>query len=432
MWFMAARTDGIDMRYATLDVMRGLAALWVFLFHVRPGAALAEMAPWFARFCSYGELGVAAFFVISGYCLTASARSAMRRDESTPSFVRRRLTRIFPPFWCSIAVVAAVPFVVELISAVKSGSFVAPDPAYAAYGVWDWIGIATMTRVFFSHGEHLQNSFTQINAVYWTLAIEVQFYMVVALALAARRRFMRVIVGVTAVSLLALSFGFLFRTGLFLAWWPMFALGIGLYVLLERGYSPRKLLGERAAPVSAAVLAALLFMVCFYRPETIALEGYRFTIFGIWFALALWPMHAFDKAINNLPKHRSAVVAVFGRSLLLLGATSYTVYLLHGKLCWIGMQFARQIVSEDSIAFQALVMLITLPMCYPFYMWCEKPFIRGGVRKSKLQAGPAPRPASLSTPRLASRRSPAMPAMDKPGSRTPTPQRAAPVRKSRP
>jgi peptidoglycan/LPS O-acetylase OafA/YrhL len=381
---MSGKIPAINKRYASLDVMRGMAALWVLMYHVRPSPALAEIAPWFARFCSYGELGVPAFFVISGYCITASARSAMRRDESAGRFMHRRLTRIFPPFWCSIIVVAAAPFVVELISSLKTGEFVSPNPAFMTYSALDWIGIATMTRVFFSHGEHLQQSFTQINAVYWTLAIEVQFYMVVALALAARKRYTQIIVAVTGGSLIALMLPMMFRTGLFLAWWPMFALGIVLYGLIERGYTPQQLFGKQAALISTMMLAGLMFVIIrYYHPHALLLEGQRFTIFGAWFALALWPMHTFDHAVDHFSQHRSAIVAGLGRLLLLLGAMSYSIYLLHGKLSWIGMQFARQIVSEDSPAFQMVVICLTLPMCYPFYYFCEKPFIRSSAQQYK-------------------------------------------------
>ncbi len=380
---MPGTAKGIGMRYATLDVLRGLAALWVFTYHVRPSESLAAWAPWFAAFCKYGELGVPAFFVISGYCLRASSRSAMRRDESAATFMKRRLMRIFPPYWCSIAVVVAVPWIIEAISSVKTGGFSAPNPNYAVYSPVDWLGIVTMTRVFFSGGEHLQESFTAVNAVYWTLAIEVQFYIVMALALLVRKRFGRVIAAVTVVSLAAVAAGPLFRTGWFLSWWPMFAMGNGLYVLFERGYTPGQLFGDRAKSVCAVMLLLMTaIVVLLYHPQAYPLEGYRFTIFGTWFALAIWPMHAFDEPINRLPQHRVRIVALGGRGLLLLGAMSYSVYLLHGKVCWIAMQFVRQVINEDSAAFQFITIAVTLAMCYPFYRWCEKPFIRsGGARR---------------------------------------------------
>jgi len=64
------------------------------------------------------------------------------------------------------------------------------------------------------------------------------------------------------------------------------------------------------------------------------------------------------------------------------------------------MQIVRQVVSQDSLLFHALTIIVTLAMCYPFYRWCEKPFIRpGGGTGSRTapHADPAA-PASIATP----------------------------------
>src|SRR5258707_14126470 len=109
------------MKYLTLDILRGVAALWVFTYHF-PFYTAESVNPTLLKFFHLGHLGVPMFFVISGYCLMASARTVRRRNETVTSFLFRRMLRIYPPFWCSVLVVVAVPFVVELLSSLRTGA----------------------------------------------------------------------------------------------------------------------------------------------------------------------------------------------------------------------------------------------------------------------------------------------------------------------
>src|SRR5262249_53973624 len=100
------------VKYPLLDPLRGIAALWVFVAHYQFSPAfVAACGPVYPLIKS-GHLGVPMFFVISGYCIVASARSSLRRGESAAGFLFRRGVRILPPFWCSILVIAALPFMV--------------------------------------------------------------------------------------------------------------------------------------------------------------------------------------------------------------------------------------------------------------------------------------------------------------------------------
>src|SRR5271169_5946163 len=110
----------------SLEIARGLAALWVFLYHMRfsldPGL--------FRQFADCGMLGVPLFFVISGYCMMASSRSTIAKGHTAGSFLRRRLRRIFPPFWASIAVCIVTPFIGALFYWYRAGSLHLPSPPW--------------------------------------------------------------------------------------------------------------------------------------------------------------------------------------------------------------------------------------------------------------------------------------------------------------
>src|SRR5437867_496366 len=90
-------------RYWSLDIWRGFACLAVVVYHScfyfqaeRPDVN-HEIKEILNRFWA----GVPAFFVISGYCIAATADSTRRRGSASQYF-RRRLRRIFPPYWACL------------------------------------------------------------------------------------------------------------------------------------------------------------------------------------------------------------------------------------------------------------------------------------------------------------------------------------------
>ena len=73
-------------RYGLVDALRGCAALAVVLAHVPPSLSEATLggAPAEGGLHPFGYEAVLIFFVISGYCIAASARS-LGRNSSDPS-----------------------------------------------------------------------------------------------------------------------------------------------------------------------------------------------------------------------------------------------------------------------------------------------------------------------------------------------------------
>ena len=54
------------------------------------------------------NLGVSLFFVISGYCIAASAEATARKGGSPWGFMGRRVWRIYPPYWAALLGFVAV------------------------------------------------------------------------------------------------------------------------------------------------------------------------------------------------------------------------------------------------------------------------------------------------------------------------------------
>ncbi len=373
------------MRYMLLEPLRGLAALWVFCFHFHFSESFQAACPRLHAVLKAGALGIPMFFVLSGYCITASAQSALRHKESTGSFLYRRLRRIYPPYWFSILVVISIPFLIELLSSLKTGRYTPPTPAnlnygFLNYGLVDWFLVGTLTQVFVPVREAttLQYKFTTINAVYWTLAIEVQFYLAVTLAIYLRRCY-TVLLTVTAVSLPFLFVPTSMLVGVFLPFWPMFAVGVLLYWVLERGLAPSRLLRPSLWPLAWMCLVGLLVGFIFYL---ISGSPINHLAFAAGFALCLYLGEGLDRpfAERVLSSKRLAVrmIAVTSMS---LGAMSYSLYLLHGRLQFLSIQVLRQVFPPNSIIFDLAVIAVTCVACFLFYHFCERPFMSSRQRK---------------------------------------------------
>lgn len=346
------------MLSTSLEIARGLAALWVFVYHLRfgldPGA--------FRRLADAGFLGVPLFFVISGYCMMASSRGIIAKQKSAGTFLRRRLRRIFPPFWASILVVLAIPFLAAAIYSFRYGGYRWPAPGWYSLSLGDWFTLSTLTKGLLWVGP-AHKPYSAVNPVYWSLAIEVQFYLVMALGLLFRRWFYSVLLATTVGCLVFWRFGPAFP-GMFPQYWPMFALGLLLYAALDRGFSPARLFGRWAGPISGiafTVLLAAALGLSMYVPSE-SLE--RQTLFAVFCALVFWAGSGVELPV---PKDLFASRALVG-----LGKMSYSVYLLHIQLVSLVTILFHQLVPRTSFFAPAFYVLSTLILVYVFYRFCEK------------------------------------------------------------
>ena len=168
-----AHSSGEELRpwsgsIPALDGSRGLAILMVMLFHYC--AALDRTNP-VGRLVSglfgYGWTGVDLFFVLSGFLITGILLDSREAENYFSSFYARRVLRIFPAYYASLAVLL---FLVPLIDPPIRQLIPADQWIYVFYAQ-NWVG------VFDYPGRGL---FTP----YWSLAVEEQFYLVWPLVIA--------------------------------------------------------------------------------------------------------------------------------------------------------------------------------------------------------------------------------------------------------
>ncbi|HEX5439630.1 MAG TPA: acyltransferase [Ktedonobacterales bacterium] len=181
-----------DMR--SLDGLRALAALMVVVFHLLlwvdaydTPVSRAINASWY-----FLANGVWLFFVLSGFLLFlpyARTTLAARPLPSATYFYRRRMLRIVPAYWVCLFIVAVAEN--QLRRTVEP--------------------LNMLTHVLMIHDDFPRFN-RDLEPPFWTLAVEAQFYLVlpllawgIARVVGASRSLARVVLGIVAVILLALT-----------------------------------------------------------------------------------------------------------------------------------------------------------------------------------------------------------------------------------
>ncbi|MCU0551575.1 MAG: acyltransferase [Leptolyngbya sp. Prado105] len=170
------------IRFHFIDALRGLAALWVVLFHAHLEErldSLERLLPnWIdAPMFQWGSLGVPVFFVLSGFVIAHSLRNATINLPYFQQFALRRLIRLTPPYYVSI--------VITLLFSLMA--------AYAKRQPFEPMGQVVSIERFLAHLVYIQElvGFTNFNDVYWTLGLEIQSYVLLCALLSVAQGLMR-------------------------------------------------------------------------------------------------------------------------------------------------------------------------------------------------------------------------------------------------
>jgi peptidoglycan/LPS O-acetylase OafA/YrhL len=283
-------------RYYSLDAWRGVACLMIVALHAWPD-------PYFAREAL--RAGVPMFFVISGYCISATAESTIRKKDGVGRYFLRRFRRIYPPFWIFLILVSC--FVLTPVGAVIVDGRAVHDPRELPATAW--LGNFTLTETWLSTQLGRDPLFVTGHA--WTLCYEEQFYAIVgALLLLCPKRFFMGCLGVTALTLalypLLPRLGVSIRGSFLDLAWLAFAAGVWVYHHRVHATGiPRMLLW--ALPVAGAAFA-------FRHPDRP--DWFLVPAFG--FALVLAALAPWDELITRIT-----------RPLRWCGLMCYSLYLVH-------------------------------------------------------------------------------------------------------
>ena len=138
------------MRIKELDALRGIAAIMVVFFHYTFNKPESQLG------FKVGTTGVDLFFIISGFVIFMSLSNITRSID----FVINRVSRLYPTYWASVT----FAFFVLLINSNFSG-----------VGTQSLTYLKNMTMFQYYLKAH------NLDEVYWTMIIEMLFYLGVLL-----------------------------------------------------------------------------------------------------------------------------------------------------------------------------------------------------------------------------------------------------------
>lgn len=156
---------------AGLDGLRGLAALYVVLFHcwlyTFPGYPHSSAPRWLDGLM-FGRLAVVFFLVLSGFSLAISPARHGWHSGGVGRFLRRRAWRILPPYWAALALSLLVSWFV-----VPASHFGPPTgETVLVYGLVAQDVVTAPTP----------------NGAFWSIGVESELYLLFPLLLFVRRR----------------------------------------------------------------------------------------------------------------------------------------------------------------------------------------------------------------------------------------------------
>jgi peptidoglycan/LPS O-acetylase OafA/YrhL len=188
----AASSSKARVHYSVLDSLRGLAAISVCLFHFSNGSNLTKFySAHLAHAFSYGYLGVEAFFVISGFVIPYSLYNTDYQISKFGNYFLKRAARICPPAYVNLLLILTQWVWVDYVLHHASGHL-------ASVTLPQVLANLLFVVPFTSH--------RWLNGVFWTLALEFQFYVVVGLLFThifASNAFYRLLIIGVALSLAA-------------------------------------------------------------------------------------------------------------------------------------------------------------------------------------------------------------------------------------
>ena len=359
-------------RLELVEGMRGVAALYVVLSHfisivdprflegksTAPGWLQTLMLPF-----TYGHLAVAAFIVLSGFCLQLSLFNGKDgRIHDRKRFYQRRAWRILPAYYASLALSVVVCMLVTQYQ---------KELPYTQYVPVTRENL--LAHIFMIHNLAPEWMY-KINGVLWSIAIEVQLYVVFPLLVWVQARIGRAgLVGVGALfAILVLSY-LPVATKLYPWFVPLFCLGMATAHL---AYRPNLRVGIQ--PRLASVIFWLSVLAIGFTvgikslvPSDV-LVGVAVACLIYMGAVAPW---------LRLP-------GTFGwRPLIKLGAFSYSLYLIHHPILQTLFVYKPSWIKGDA-AEMGFCVAVGLPAillsAWLFSLVFEKPFIakKAGKRQT--------------------------------------------------
>jgi exopolysaccharide production protein ExoZ len=333
-----------------IQVLRGIASLFVVLFHTTQNANIYLKKDFCFNAFSFGGAGVDIFFVLSGFIITyTSVKNLNNRDKLFP-FLRRRFVRIFPAYWMVITGFLLLQFFFA--------SF---------YSTTYNFTFSNLLGTFFLLPGH-----AMVNGVSWTLSYELFFYLLFALAFIIPSKKLSLVLAV----LYALAIVVLHCLGynaeqqnnwLLLVTYPMnteFIMGIIAALVIYK------------LPAAISLPLIITGTILFLTGAVLFNNGYGF-IHNSFNRVIVFGVPSF-LIITGVAKFELATTAKVHNVFLKLGEASYSLYLLHLPLVVAAIKIINKLGIQSNAMVHILLFVLVIIICccsVLFFKFIEKPVI---------------------------------------------------------
>jgi len=356
-----------------LHALRGIAALGVLLFHWNaffPDLNLAFRGTEWAGFhwqpfrpINFGWLGVPLFFVLSGYLLGGKLLDKTLDSRTLSRYWGRRFLRIYPAAWLQLPILLLIAWwLPELIRLPDWGALLRNATLWIHLPPW-------MTR--------------PLNGVWWTLPVELMFYLALpGIVLLVRRFGMPAVLAMAFAVTLAWRIAVIgyygddgyggreFITSALPGSLASFVLGLSLNVLPTR-------LSQRQTLVFLVFILLSWLMLTEWLIDNLATYWNGSWVFVVWDPI----MYTLIAALVFVTLHGDRIAQVLSaRWLIWLGEISFGLYLWHFP----AIQVLDHVLGPrlesplGSVLALALCLAATIPLAALSYYLVERPVMGWG------------------------------------------------------
>jgi peptidoglycan/LPS O-acetylase OafA/YrhL len=352
----------VRKRLDSLDGLRGVAACAVLVHHMYQQYYLAVTGIHYQFFDWLGTWGVSVFFVLSGFCIHYP--QALKRRQGVKNlnyrrFALNRMLRIVPAYYFALLICLLAGRFVETNLISKSASF------------GDIVGHLLFLHDTFPSGLH------SINAVFWTIAVEMQFYIIYA----SIYKFIKFnlnwlvvffIIGITWYGIFSAllssddQWRVIFQTLPVVTFWSWY-----LGALIAKWTVEGKILADlgcnnRFYYIFVIIVIAANFVICIGDPTLFRLH------LKYWIVPFLCGLLILTLVTGELHNRFGIVL----KGLRTLGLISYSLYLLHpvGILLALNCSWILGF-TVNSMESQLMALFFSIALATGSYLFVEKPFL---------------------------------------------------------
>lgn len=320
-------------RLLSMQCIRGLAALLVFLVHLSTNYNLIFKEKWANGVLEFSTTPVDIFFALSGFTIFRSS-SHLMGEKKALNFITARIIRIYPIYWISISYLIFYRLL--------------RDPNF------DWSGLMLLKSIS-AWPQHYM-----FNGVSWSLSHEMYFYLLFSLAI-WKRSFTSIGILIGIVSLIHYLQPDLFTSDmgefLFHKRNLMFAAGALLALYINKLPNIPKL--------TSIIIFSICLLGCCIWATNVSSNNWNLVVYVLIAVLAIASLLKLERSLNSS----------WLKPLVEIGNASYPLYLIHLPLTngFLKLIYQKQVTPELRQYSIIVFILFMLLLSYAFHIFLERP-----------------------------------------------------------